>query len=198
MKSYSNIQKYFWSLANYDCFLIKFCPTEFNRVAGIGVYFLLQLIIVFFSTVICYNNWIHSFPFIDLIFGGIITWIFFKWIKFSTRLQHEYQKPTLLFGLFILHFISGIILTLPICISLFESEIAFQLFLKMGKLEYGFLKQIWLQPYGLFISCQNVNEGLVIIFFCIAIFLFILFLFFVPYLLIYQSRKSIYNSFKIK
>jgi hypothetical protein len=176
---------------------MQFCPTLYNRIAGTGVYFLLQLIIVFVSINIAYLNFFASYSVIGWIIAGCITFVFYKWIKLSTKIHHKMQNIVLLVVQFIISLVFALFLSIPICISLFESEITFQLFSYTGKLSYGLLEQLELQPYGLYLICNNEN-GRIVISFCAAIFLFLLFILFIPYLFILLSRKSLYNNiFKI-
>lgn len=196
MKTYSNIQKYFWSIANYDSFLLQFCPTFFNSAAGIGVYFLLQLVIVFITIFITYQNLFSSYLFIGILLATIVTFGYYKWVKFSTKKHHQYPKIEILFIQSFISLLTAFVLTVPICVSLFKSEVSFQLLLETGKQEFLLLENIWVQPYGLYLSCCAENSGIVIISFCVAILLFLFFILFIPYLLILQNRKSIYNTIK--
>ena len=36
----TKIQQKLWKLANYDSFLMEYCPVLHNKIAGIGIFFL--------------------------------------------------------------------------------------------------------------------------------------------------------------
>ncbi len=197
MKLHKNIQAFFWELANYDVFMMQFCTNQFNNIAIIGVYFLLQLIVFFISVFIASSTILQTTLIGSLLISSFLTFGFHKWIKVTTTVHHQYTQRSVLFIQLFLNLIISMLMTVPLCLALFESEIYYQLFLKNGKLDYSIFEQIWLQPYGLYLTCFSENVGTITFVFCTTIFLLLSFLLFFPYLLILQNRESFYHSVKI-
>lgn len=194
----TNIQQNLWKLANYDCLLMQYCPDLHNKIAGIGMFFLFQMLIVFISFNTAYNVLISSY----LIFGYLIaifaTYIFYKWMKFLNEVHHTKPKTGIFVTQFFINLILAFLLSIPFCLSLFEHQILFQLYLKTGNMTLGNLEQLWLMPFGLYESWFVQNEGSVILFICIGILLMIAFVFIMPYFLIFNNRKSSYTLIKHK
>jgi hypothetical protein len=194
VKPYTDIQLRLWKLAHFDSFFVGFCPTMYNTIAGIGLYFVLQLVIVFISAFTICSLWIASAPYIAIPFAGILSWLFFKWIKVNAGLQHEYNDTAMLFAVFVINFIIALIITLPLCISLFKGQIDFQIYLDYEQFERNFFGQVQQQANGLFQICRDEERGGdMISFFCISSFLIVLFMLFTPYVLIWKTLKSIHN-----
>lgn len=192
----TKIQHKLWKLANYDCFLMEYCPVLYNKIAGIGVFFLFQMMIVFASVITSYKVFISNYLILGYLVATLATFIFYKWMKFLNEVHHANPKK----GIFVTHFFINLtlalILAFPFCLSLFEYQILFQLYLKTGKMTFGNYDQLWLMPLGLY-KCWFVEaEGKVILFICLAIFILIAFVFITPYFLIFKYIKSNFTSIK--
>ena len=196
MKSHKNIQAFFWRLANYDAFKMQYCNSQFNNIAVIGVYFLIQLIVLFISVFITSYTILHSALIESYLISFLLTCGFYIWIKISTGIHHIHTVRSVLFIQLFLSLVISMLITMPLCFALFESEIYYQLFLKNGKLHYSIFELVWLLPYGLYLTFLSVNVGAIALIFCATIYLLIFFLLFFPYFLIFQNRRSIYHSVK--
>jgi hypothetical protein len=192
----TKIQQNLWKLANYDCFLMQYCPDLKNKNAGIGIFFLFQMLIVFVSFNIAYHIVVSNY----LIFGYMIatfaTYIFYKWMKFLNVLHHTKPKTGIFIAQFFINLILVFMLSIPFCLSLFKYQILFQLYLKTGKMTLGNLEQLWLLPFGLFKSWFTAGEGNVILFICTTIYILLAVVFISPYFLIFTNRKSSYTLVK--
>jgi hypothetical protein len=192
----SKIQQKLWALANYDCFLMQYCPTLYNKVAGIGVFFLFQMLIVFCSVVTAYYVLFPTYLILGWLLAIIATYVFYKWFKFSNNVHHSSVYIRTLIMPFCINLALALLLSIPFYLSLFEHQILFQLYLKTEKINFGIIEQLWLKPYGLYESWFVDNEGNIILFICIAIFILIAFIFIAPHVLIYTNRKSPYHLIK--
>ena len=118
----TKIQQNLWKLANYNCFLMQYCPSLHNKSAGIGIFFLFQMLIVFISVNTAYNILISSY----LIFGYLIaifaTYIFYKWMKFLNEVHHTNPKIGIFVTQFFINLIFALILAIPFCLFLFEHQ----------------------------------------------------------------------------
>jgi hypothetical protein len=192
----TKIQQKLWKLANYDCFLMEYCPVLHNKIAGIGIFFLFQMLIVFASVITSYKIIISS----NLIFGYLVstltTFIFYKWMKFLNKVHHINPKTGIFVTQLFINLIFALILAVPFCLFLFEHQILFQLYLKTGKMTIGSFEQLWLMPLGLYKSWFIETEGKVVLFTCVAISIMIAFVFITPYFLIFKNRKSNYTAVK--
>lgn len=192
----SKLQQKLWVLANYDYFFLKYCPALYNKIAGIGMYFIFQIIIVFFSILIAYSVFIPEYFFLGWLISILGTFIFYKWIKFFNNIYQNYNN----IGVFILqtffNLILALLLCIPFCLYLFEQQILFRLFQDTGKMNFEILEKLWMKPYTLYNTLFSENEGTIILLACLAVFILIAFVFIAPYLLIYNNRKSSYNLVK--
>ena len=192
----TKIQQKLWKLANYDCFLMEYCPVLHNKIAGIGIFFLFQMMIVFASVITSYKVFISSYLILGCLVATLATFIFYKWMKFLNEVHHTNQKIGIFVTQFFINLIFALILAIPFCLFLFEHQILFQLFLKTGKMTLGNFEQLWLMPLGLYKSWYVEKEGKVVLFICIAILIMIAFVFITPYFLIFKNRKSNYTLVK--
>ncbi|MFV0155437.1 hypothetical protein OBJ99_10445 [Empedobacter falsenii] len=192
----TKIQQKLWKLANYDCFLMEYCPVLHNKIIGIGIFFLFQMLIVFASVLTSYKIFISNYLILGYLVATLATFIFYKWMKFLNEVHHTNPKTGIFVTQFFINLIFALILAIPFCLFLFEHQILFQLYLKTGKMTLGNFEQLWLMPLGLYKSWFVENEGNVILFICIAIFIMIAFVFITPYFLIIKNRKSNYTLVK--
>lgn len=192
----TKIQQNLWKLANYDCFLMQYCPNLHNNTAGIGMFFLFQMLIFFVSFNTVYNVFISSYLTFGYLIAMFATYIFYKWMKFLNEIHHTNPKTKIFVAQFFINLILAFVLAIPFCLSLFEHQIYFQLYLKTGKVTLGNLEQIWLLPFGLYKSWFVEKEGTLILFICLTILIMIAFVFITPYFLIFKNRKSSYTLVK--
>jgi len=192
----TKIQQKLWKLANYDSFLMEYCPVLHNKIAGIGIFFLFQMMIVFASVITSYKVFISSNLILGYLVATLSTFIFYKWMKFLNEVHHTNPKIGIFVTQFFINLIFALILAIPFCLFLFEHQILFQLYLKTGKMSLGSIEQLWLKPYGLYETWLVGNEGNIILFICIATLLMIAFIFITPYFLILNNKKSSYTLVK--
>ena len=192
----TKIQQKLWKLANYDSFLMEYCPVLHNKIAGIGVFFLFQMMIVFASVITSYKIFISNYLILGYLVATLATFIFYKWMKFLNEVHHTNPKIGIFVTQFFINLIFALILAIPFCLFLFEHQILFQLYLKTGKMSLGSIEQLWLKPYGLYETWLVGNEGNIILFICIATFLMIAFIFITPYFFILNNKKSSYTLVK--
>lgn len=192
----TKIQQKLWKLANYDSFLMEYCPVLHNKIAGIGIFFLFQMMIVFASVITSYIVFISSNLILGYLVATLSTFIFYKWMKFLNEVHHTNPKIGIFVTQFFINLIFALILAIPFCLFLFEHQILFQLYLKTGKMSLGSIEQLWLKPYGLYETWLVGNEGNIILFICIATLLMIAFIFITPYFLIINNKKSSYTLVK--
>jgi hypothetical protein len=192
----TKIQQKLWKLANYHCFLMEYCPVLHNKIAGIGIFFLFQMIIVFASVITSCKVFISSYLILGYLAAALATFIFYKWMKLLNEIHHTNPKIGIFVTQFFINLIFALILAIPFCLSLFEHQILFQLYLKTGKMTLGNFEQLWLLPLCLYKSWFVETEGKVILFICIAILIMIAFVFITPYFLIFKNRKSNYTLVK--
>lgn len=190
------IQQKLWQLANYDCFLMQYCPAMCNKIAGIGVFFLFQMLIVFASFITAYTVFITNYLILGYLIATFATYIFYKWMKFLNEIHHTNPQMEIFVMQFFINLIFTLVLSVPFYLSLFEHQIFYQLYLKTGKMALGNIEQFWLMPFGLYKSWFVQNEGNVILFICIGILMMIAFVFIMPYFLIFNNRKSSYTLVK--
>lgn len=192
----TRIQQKLWKLANYDCFLMEYCPVLHNKIAGIGIFFLFQVLIVFASVFTSYKIFISSYLILGYLVATLVTFIFYKWMKFLNEVYHANLKRGIFATQIFINLIFALILAIPFCIFLFEHQILFQLYLKTGKMTLGNIEQLWIIPWGLYKTWLVETEGKVILFICIAILIMIAFVFITPYFLIFKNRNSNYTLVK--
>jgi len=168
----------------------------YNTVAGVGSFFLFQILIVFLSVYVAYSVFVSAFWFFGFLIALIATFIFYRWMNFLNKLHHGSIK----IGIFIIQFFINLIiafeLSIPFCLSLFDQQILFQIYLKTGKTTIGSIEQLWLKPYGLYESWFTEKEGIVILFICVAIIILIFFILTTPYVLIVKNKKLSYTLIK--
>lgn len=191
-----NINSKLWKLAGYNPFLMDYCPTLYNKVTGIGTFFVFQLLIVFVSVITSFNVYFPNYLVLGLIVGLIAIFIFYKWVELLNGIHHKSQKLGILLVQLIFNSIFSLILSLPFWLLLFEHQILYKLYLKTGKLSFEKIEQLWLLPMGLYESWFLEREGLVIFSICLAIFMVIAFVYTIPYILIFKDKKSNYASVK--
>lgn len=192
----TKIQQKLWKLANYDSFLMGYCPVLHNKIAGIGIFFFFQMMIVFTSVFTSCKVFISNYLILGYLLATLATFIFYKWMKFLNEVHHTNPKTGIFVTQFFINLIFALILAIPFCLFLFEHQILFQLYLKTGKMTLGNFEQLWLMPLGLYKSWFVEAEGKIILFICIAILIMIAFVFITPYFLIFKNRKSNYTLVK--
>lgn len=191
MKKHSKTQTFFWKIANYNTFIMKFCDTSFNNVAGIGLIFFMQLIIVFFSgysSALLFNiNW-----FLSITIGLIFLIFSFFYIKFSTLFFKEDLNKNRLLILFLCSIIISFLICIPLLITIFQTQIEYVFYLNDSKLNLTYSNKIWKLPYGLYKVWVNTDTGIVVFIINLCLYMLLLFIFFYPYLLIFQNKNTLY------
>jgi hypothetical protein len=190
------LQHKLWELANYDSFIMQYCPTMFNKIAGIGTFFLFQMLIVFSSVIMAFNVFVSSSNIYGFLVALIFTFIFYKWMKFLNEIHHSRVQIRILILHFFVNLIIAFALSIPFCLTLFDHQILIQVYLKSGKINLGSIEQLWLKPYGLYESWLAGNEGNVILFICVAILIMVAFIFITPCILILKNKRSSYTLLK--
>jgi hypothetical protein len=192
-----NIYPKLWRLAGYKPFLMEYCPTLYNKAAGIGIFFLFQLLIVFMSVIIGFNVYFPKYLLLGLLNGVLAIFIFYKWIGLLNTIHHSSDKIGILVAQLFFNFIFSLIISIPFWLFLFEHQILYKLYLKTGKLSFGKTEQLWLKPMGLYESWFLKKDGIIILSICIALFMVITFVYTIPYFLIFKDKKSNYTSIKL-
>lgn len=192
----TKIQHKLWRLANYDSFIMQYCPTIYNKVAGIGLFFLFQMLVVFASVITAYKVFVTTYLIFGFLIATIATYAFYKWMKFLNEIHHNNPQTGIFAMQFFINLILAFLLSTPFYLLLFDHQILFQLYLKTGKMTLGSIEQLWLKPYGLYQSWFVENEGSIILFICIATLIMIVFIFITPYFLILKNKKSSYTLVK--
>lgn len=195
MKTFSSIQKNLWELSNYKHFLLKYCPTLFNEVAGIGVLFLFQIVVLFFTVLSLFIVFLPNWWYLGFGITFVLGFGYYKWIKLTTSFFHRHLKWAAFILISLVQALFSIILSIPLFFYLFDNQISYQLMLLKGRVEFGFWDKIQLEPLGLYLSWFYESEGNIILTFCIAVFIMVLFIFVAPYFLIFNNRKSLYHFF---
>ncbi len=193
----SKIQQKLWKLASYDPYIMDYCPVLYNKAAGIGIFFLFQLLILFVSVIAGFKVYFPNYLALGLLFGVLAIFIFNKWIDLLNRIHHNSHKIGILLAQFFFNFIFSLILSIPFWLFLFEHQILYKLYLRTGKMSYGNIEQLWLKPLGLYESWFLEREGFIILSICIALFMVIAFVYTIPYFLIFKDKKSNYTSVKL-
>lgn len=191
MKKHTPIQSFFWKLANYNSFYMKFCSTSFNNVSGIGLIFLMQICITFFSGYLAstlFNlNWL-----ISSVIGLVFVLFLFFYIKYSTLfLSNTFSRNRLLI-LFSCSFITAVIVILPFLLKVFQSQIEYEFLISEGLLNITSSNKIWKLPFGLYKLWLNNENGIIVPFVSGSLFILMLIIFFYPYSLMYQNKTSLY------
>lgn len=193
MKKQSKIQIFFWKIANYKPFFMKFCDTSYNNAAGIGLIFFMQLSIVFFSGY-CSALLYDLNCFFSLIVGLIFLYISFLYIKFSTFfLKEDFNKNRLLI-LFLSSTLISLLLCLPFLTAIFETQIEYVFYQNGYKLNRTYSDKIWELPYGLYKVWLNPDNGIIVFIISSCLYLLLLFIFYYPYLLIFQNKNTLYHK----
>lgn len=191
MRKHTKIQSYFWEIANYNSYYMKFCNTSFNCVSGIGLIFFMQMTIAFFSgylaSTIFILNWVISF-----IIGLLFAFFLFFYIKYSTFfLSNTFSRNTLLI-LFFCSVLTAVLLTLPFLLKIFQSQIEYVFLINHGAINLTNTNKIWKLPYGLYELWFNQENELIVFFVSSTLFILMLFIFFYLYSLMYKNKKSLY------
>lgn len=191
MKKHTQIQSYLWKLANYNTFYMKFCNTSFNNVSGIGLIFLMQICITFFSGYLAstlFNlNWL-----ISSVIGLVFVLFLFFYIKYSTLfLSNTFSRNRLLI-LFSCSFITAVIVIFPFLLKVFQLQIEYEFLINEGLLNITSSNKIWKLPFGLYKLWLNHENGIIVPFVSGSLFILMLFIFFYPYILMYQNKTSLY------
>lgn len=191
MKKHTKIQSYFWEIANYNSFYMKFCKTSFNNVSGIGLIFFIQMSIVFFSgyltSTIFILNWL-----ISSIIGLLFVLVLFFYIKYSTLfLSNSFSRNRLLI-LFFCSIITAALIILPFLLKIFQSQIEYVFLITHGAIDITNTNKIWKLPYGLYELWFNQENDLIVFFVSSTLFILMIFIFFYPYSLMYNNKTSQY------
>lgn len=191
MKKHTPIQSFFWKLASYNSFYMKFCSTSFNNVSGIGLIFLMQICITFFSGYLAstlFNlNWL-----INSLVGLVFVLFLFFYIKYSTLFLSNTLRSNRLLILFFCSFITAVIVILPFLLKVFQSQIEYVFLINHGTITLTNTNKIWKLPYGLYELWFNEENDLLVFYVSSALFILMLFIFFYPYNLIYNNKTSLY------
>lgn len=195
MKRYSKIQVFFWQIAQYDPFFMKFCDTSFNNAAGIGLIFFMQLSIVFFSgfsSALLFNiNGILS-----VVIGVMFLFASLSYIKFSTLFLKEGFNKNRLLILFLCSLVLSFLICIPFLITIFQAQIEYNFYLNKNKLGLTFSDEIWKLPFGLYKVYLNPDSGIVVLSLSLCLYLLLLFVFFYPYLLLFQNKNTLYYKIR--
>jgi hypothetical protein len=191
MKKHTQIQSFFWKIANYNLFFMKFCDSSFNNVAGIGLIFFMQLSVAFFSGYIAarlFNlNWMISGS-----IGSLFILILLFYIKQSTIFLKEDFNKTRILLLFLGSIIISLIIALPFLLKIFQIQIEYVYFLNEGEINLTNTNKIWKLPYGLYNACFNKDNGVTVFIISLCFYLLMLSIFFYPYSLIFTNRNTLY------
>jgi hypothetical protein len=170
---------------------MKFCDSSFNNVAGIGLIFIMQLSLVFFSgyvTAKLFNlNWILSGA-IGLLF---ILFLLFYIKQSTTFLKEDFNKNRVSL-LFLGSIIISLIIALPFILKIFQIQIEYAYFLNEGEINLTNTNKIWKLPYGLFKAFLNKDNGVTVFTISLCFYLLMLSIFFYPYSLIFKNRNTLY------
>jgi hypothetical protein len=191
MRKYTQIQSFFWSLANYNTLYMKFCNTLFNNVSGIGLIFCMQISISFFSVFIL--SMLFSFNWLFSCASGavFVSFLIFYIKKSITFLSNTFSK-TRLFILFSCAIIGSFIITLPFLLKIFQSQIEYISIINEGKLNLTNKDKIWKLPYGLYNLWFHKENGQLVFIVSTCLYSLMLFIFFYPYSLIFKNKTTLY------
>lgn len=192
-----NINSKLWRLAGYNPIFMDYCSTLKNKVAGIGAFFIFQILILYASIITLFKVFFPEFLPMSFLIGGFSIIIFYKLIDLINRINHKITGITILVLQLFLSTIFSLLVSIPFCLFLFENQIGHQLFLIYGKSSFSKIEQLWLMPIGLYESCFLESEGVAILSICIAVFIIVVFVYSLPYILIYNERNSHYTLLKI-
>lgn len=192
----NKLQQSLWKLANYDNFFMHYCPAQYNKAAGIGMFFIFQMVIVFISVITTYHIIIFDYMAVGCLIGIFVTYIFYRWMKLMNEMHHNAPRSGVFLFQLVINSNYALVLTVPFSVALFKNQILFEHFLRTGTLEYGGIEKLWLLPIGLYNSWFLEREGTVILLICIAIFMMIAFVMITPYFLIYNGKNSNYTLVK--
>lgn len=193
----TRIQQKLWKLANYDCFLMEYCPVLHNKIAAIGIFILFQILIVFVSVFTYYKVLVSSYLMFGVLIAASTTFAFYKAMKFINEIYHTNHKMRIFVFHSLFNLIFAFLLAVPFWLTLFEYQILFQLFLNTGKITFGNIELLWLMPKAFYETCFINNEGKIMGVISFSIFLIIAYIFITPYFFILKSKKSNYNTLKI-
>jgi len=193
MNKENYLEIHLWRLAGFNCFIVALCPTLHIRIAGIGLQYFLQLLLVFLAANVLVFH-LQGSTIISLPISSLITWAMWRGIKYATRIQHSYNSAYFLLAALTVNTIIAILITIPFCISVFQDEI--ELANELHSLDDGmFLLRNFIRPLrGLVLAGEGTGQSTIIRFCCGSVFSLVYFCCFAPYLLTYQILKSTYTS----
>ena len=193
MKPYSFLQKVFWQLAQFNVFIVSFCPTVYNRFAAIGFHLFVQLLLAFVAGFIIGDIW----PFIGIFSGpfaaAVLLWCMWHWVRGAAGLLQRRNSINVLILIFIANLIAAGLLTLPFCLVLFRNQSALAIAFNPGLGGRWWLGALIKPIMGLLFAGQYTGESVFIKACCGCLFLFIFLVTYLPYLLIHIALKSIHN-----
>jgi len=196
LKTYTRLQERLWKIANFDTFLMKFCPTLFNKIASVGLLYVFQLILILLTLFATSYAFFEQFWFIGGLLSPIITYQSYKLIiKSNRKFQGNPTIEGLIFRILILLFVA-FISTLPICLLLFEQQIIYQLYLDFGGLEFSLWEIFWYKSEALYNFILTNSEGSIVLYFGLSVFILQFFIFIAPYILIFYFRNTLYYTIK--
>jgi hypothetical protein len=195
MRKHTQIQSFFWKIANYNPFFMKFCDSSFNNVAGIGLIFLMQISVAFFSGYVTATLFNLSWIFSGLI-GLLFILILLFYIKQSTMFLKEDFDKNRVSLLFLGSIIISLIIALPFLLKIFQIQIEYVYLLNEGEINLTNTNKIWKLPYGLFNACFNKDNGLTVFIIILCFYLLMLSIFFYPYSLIFKNRNTLYHKIR--
>jgi len=193
MKTKIILEMQFWRLAGFNCFIVGLCPTLHVRIAGVGLHYFLQFLLLFLAfNVLLFN--VSGSILIGLPISCVFTWVMWLGIRYAIRLQHLYNSLYFLFATLVVNTIIAMLITIPFCLSIFQNEI--DIANKLNTVDDGiFLIGPIIQPLsGLLLAGEGMGQSFIIRFCCGSIFSLVFFCCFIPYLLTYQILRSTYNT----
>lgn len=180
-------------LAGFDNFIVKHCPTQYNFLSSIGIFFIFQYIVIFISSFVFFYDFVYSKVFTSILVSIVILFIFIKIVRFFNKHLHNHFNVKVLYNIFILYILILIMITTILNLKIFEAEIFYDLIIKGD--DYGKYKIIK-HLFSLYYQVKTSENALVIILFWMAKFLLLQFIFIKPYFQIYSTRKTIYYTIR--
>ena len=178
--TFSKLQEYLWKTAGFNTLFVKHCPVFYNRFSSIGLYYILQIVIFFISSLVFFND-LWNIGLLNVILSIIASVVFYIIMLQFIRLQHKIYKTYWLSFVFILCSM----------LSTFTSLILLNFFFKDDV--FGFSTEKSISDFLEYIFKNPEINDIAI---CVGLTIFSLnhFILFIPYLLIFKSNQSIYRK----
>lgn len=187
------LQKYMCEVAGFDNFIVKHCSTQYNSLSSIGIFFIFQYLAIFISSFVFFYDFVYSNVFVSILISIAILIFFLKIVRFFNKHLHSHFDFKVLFVILVTNVLILITITTILNLKFFETEIFYDLIIKGD--DYGKYKIIK-HLFSLYYQVKTSENAIVIILFWIAKFLLLQFIFIKPYLQIYSTRKTIYNTIR--